>query len=135
MKPTNDPIDKELYRLMQESRRKASAGFAEGIMQQLSAGPAAAQGLPRRIFRPLLSWRALLAFLGTTGAISWLCSLLMAPDTNSSSFFSSWLPAYRLPEPGNYLSPAGSWLLLAVVAALFLLAGLDRLLKRALNRA
>lgn len=139
MKPTKDPTDKELYKLMQESRRKASSGFAEGVMQQLPAAQVALKqktsqkGLPRYYYKPLLSWRALLTFLGTAGAISWLCSLLMAPATNQSFFSPSWLPAYRLPEFSLHLSATTNWLLLALLVALFLLAGVDRLLKRILN--
>ncbi len=134
MKPTKNSIDKELAKLMQESRRKATAGFTDKVMLQLETKPAMAQNpLPSHIFRPLLSWRAVLSFLGIGGAISWLLSLLMAPSTDSSfDIVSSLLQKYR-PEFSLGFSFPDSWLVLSLILAAFLLAGVDRLLKRVLN--
>lgn len=134
MKHLNDPIDKELFRLMQESRRKASADFADRIMQNLPENQAIrqpvvfGQGLPRYIFKPLLSWGALLGSLATIGAISWLFSQLMAPSTNSS-YVNSLLQQYSLKSPVD-LSFPDSWLVFTLLLAVFLLIGADRILKR-----
>lgn len=137
MKHLNDPIDKELFRLMQESRHKAAADFTDRIMQNLPENQAIrqpvvfGQGLPQYIFKPLLSWRALLGSLAIIGAISWLFSQLMAPSTNSS-YVNSLLQQYS-PIPSVDLSLHSSWLVLTLLLAVFLLVGADRLLKRLFN--
>jgi hypothetical protein len=138
MKPTNNnAIDKELTKLMQESRSKASAGFADNVMQQLATKPVPAElrpsGLPQHIFRPLLSWRAVLSFLGIGGAISWLFSLLMAPSTNFSYTNVNSLLQKCSPEFSLNLPFPDGWLVVTLVLAAFLLAGVDRFLKRVLS--
>lgn len=109
---------------MQQSRVEAPEGFAGRLMQALPQQ----QPLPQRIFKPLLSFKALAAAFALLLGLGWLSAEFLQTGKQETV---GWL-SYRLPEFS--LPPAVDGTLLTIVlTTIILLAALDRYLKRSLG--
>ena len=129
MKNSSELLDQEIRKLMQDSREKAPANFADFTMQQL----AKPQGLPQRIFKPLLHWKACALFLIALTGLGWLLSLVDAPSSQHSRY-DHWLPSiYNVPDFSFQFTFTDSWLFSIIALAALLLIGIDHILKRKLG--
>lgn len=126
MKDRDEMIEKRLQLLMQQSRVEAPEDFAGRLMQALPRQ----QPLPQRIFKPLLSIKALVATIIILTGMGWLSTYFLQPSGQEAP---GWLQ-YRLPEFSLPVSADGTFLTLTIVlCAILLLAAFDRFLKRSLG--
>lgn len=124
MKDQDKLLEKKLQLYMQQSREEAPEGFSARLMEVL---PQQQQALPQRIFKPLLSFKALAAMVALLALAGWLSAEFLQA---SKMEIPAWLN-YRLPE---FSIPAIDGTLLTIVLiTIVLLAGLDHFLKRSLG--
>lgn len=126
MKEKRDHIDKQLQALMQHSHEKAPEGFSNKLMQALPQQ----QPLSQRIYQPLLSKKAVAFGIIIFGFLAWVSTYL--GSSSQSQETEPWLQGYRLPELSLPAAIDGT-MLTVITLAVFLLAVLDKFLKRRLN--
>lgn len=126
MKEKRDHIDKQLQALMQHSREKAPEGFSHKLMKALPQQ----QPLSQRIYQPLLSKKAVAFVVSIFVVLAWVSNY--HGSSSQSQETATWLQGYRLPEFSLPAAIDGS-MLTVIMLAVFLLAVLDKFLKRRLN--